>query len=264
MEYAYDDWCIAQVAELLGKEKEQQYYYDRSQNYLNLYDQESRFFRAKSIEGKWKEPFDPIAYHPEDYCEANAWQYYWYVPQNLQKLIELTGGDSAFNQKLDKLFQLEQISEENPEWISGNIGQYVHGNEPSHHVPYLYQFVGQAHKTQKRVRQIMDELYTTNPNGLAGNEDCGQMSAWYIFSALGFYPVNPANGQYVFGSPEISSATIHLPEGKIFRIEVKNQSNENVYVKSISLNGKKLNKTFLSHHEILSGGKLEFEMTDSF
>ena len=264
MEYAYDDWCIAQVAKHLGHEKDYDYFMGRAVNYRNHHDSASGFFRAKSKDGNWKEALDPLAYHPEDYCEANAWQYYWYVPQNVGDLIQLSGGADSFEEKLDQMFSLQQAEGETPEWISGYIGQYVHGNEPSHHVPYLYQYVDAGHKTQQRVRQIMDELYTTQPNGLAGNEDCGQMSAWYLFSALGFYPVNPANGQYILGSPEVEDAVIHLPNDKTFYIKTKNQSKENVYVKSVSLNGKKLDNFYITHQQIMEGGELIFEMSGKY
>ncbi|MEM6963823.1 MAG: GH92 family glycosyl hydrolase [Bacteroidota bacterium] len=262
LEYAFDDWCIAQVARLLGKTEDYEYFSARSNNYRNHFDSATGFFRAKSQNSTWKDQFDPLAYHPEDYCEANAWQYYWYVPQNVKDLIQLTGGDQAFEKKLDQMFEIQQSTEEDPDWISGYIGQYVHGNEPSHHVPYLYQYVGAGQKTKQRVRQVMDELYTTQPDGLAGNEDCGQMSAWYLFSALGFYPVNPAEGKYILGSPEVQSAIIHLPHEKTFRIKANHQSAKNIYVKSVSLNGKKLEDFFITHQQIMDGGEMIFEMTD--
>ncbi|MCG8329812.1 MAG: GH92 family glycosyl hydrolase [Chitinophagales bacterium] len=261
LEYAFDDWCIAQIAKHLGKEEDYKYFLQRAANYRNHFDAETGFFRAKSADNNWKDNFDPLAYHPEDYCEANAWQYYWYVPQNIEDLIQLTGGADSFEKKLDEMFKLQQSSEENPEWISGYIGQYVHGNEPSHHVPYLYQYIGAGQKTQQRVRQIMDELYTTQANGLAGNEDCGQMSAWYLYSALGFYPVNPADGKYILGSPEVDAASIQLANGKSFQIKANNQSAENIYVKAVSLNGKKLDDFFIMHEQIMAGGELIFEMS---
>lgn len=262
MEYAYDDWCLAQTANLLGQEVDEKYFLERAMNYRNHFDEESGFFRAKSAAGDFKPEFDPLAYHPADYCEANAWQYYWYAPQDVPGLIELTGGPQAFEQKLDQMFTEQQAAGESPEWISGYIGQYVHGNEPSHHVPYLFQYVNASAKTQKWVRQVMDELYTTQPDGLAGNEDCGQMSAWYLFSALGFYPVNPADGRYVLGSPEVQEATIHLPTGKTFKVVASNQSAENVYVESITLNGSPLTTFYITHQQILDGGTLIFEMAD--
>lgn len=260
LEYAYDDWCIAQVAEALGKKEEAAYFYKRAQNYRQHFDPETGFFRARSENGAFKEPFDPLAYHPEDYCEANAWQYLWYVPQDVAGLVDLMGGEQAFGAKLDEMFEVMQEQEKFPDWISGYIGQYVHGNEPSHHVPYLYQYIDQPHKTQTRVRQIMDELYTTAPDGLCGNEDCGQMSAWYLFSALGFYPVNPADGKYILGSPEVEEAWISLPGDKTFHIVAKNAAQEHLYVNSVSLNGKVLDRPYLLHEEIMEGGELVFEM----
>ncbi|TRX53362.1 glycoside hydrolase family 92 protein [Fulvivirga sp. M361] len=262
LEYAFDDWCIAQVARKLGKEEDYNYFMTRSMNYQNHFDSTTGFFRARSISGEFKPDLDPLAYHPEDYCEANAWQYYWYVPQDIEKLISLTGGESVFEDKLDNMFILEPPKSDLPEWISGYIGQYVHGNEPSHHVPYLYQFIDAPGKTQQKVRQIMDELYTTTPDGLCGNEDCGQMSAWYLFSALGFYPVNPSDGRYVFGSPEVEEATIYLPGHKVFKVLVKNQSKDNVYVKSVTFNGRLMDEYFIGHDQIMTGGELVFTMTD--
>lgn len=262
MEYAFDDWCLAQVAKDLGKETDYQYFMKRSKNYANHFDSTTQFFRAKNKTGDFRTPFNPLAYHPEDYAEANAWQYYWFAPQDVEGLIDLTGGKKAFEQKLDAMFDAAEQAEESPVWISGNIGQYIHGNEPSHHVPYLYQFAGTPNKTQRRVRQIIDELYTTQPDGLCGNEDCGQMSAWYLFSALGCYPVNPADGRYILGSPSVEKATIRLSEEKSFIITAHNQSEANIYVKSVLLNGEKLNRNYLTHSELISGGQLDFEMTD--
>ncbi|MEL7148392.1 MAG: GH92 family glycosyl hydrolase, partial [Bacteroidota bacterium] len=262
MEYAYDDWCIAQVAAMLDKADDQQYFAKRSTNYRYHFDQETRFFRARSADGRFKIPFDPLAYHPEDYCEANAWQYLWYVPHNVTDLIELLGGAKAFEQRLDALFDTRQTTTESPDWISGYIGQYVHGNEPSHHVPYLYQFVGAPHKTQQRVRQVMDELYAITPDGLSGNEDCGQLSAWYLFSALGFYPVNPASGAYVLGSPVVASAAVDVGGGKVFSIKAVDQSAENIYVKAVKLNGQTLEAPTITHDQIMNGGELVFYMTN--
>lgn len=261
LEYAFDDWSIAQMALALNKEEEYEYFLNRSKNYIHHFDSRTNFMRAKSQEGHFKAQFDPLAYHPEDYCEANAWQYNFFVPHDVENLVALMGGDSQFERKLDDMFLTSQNSEELPEWISGYIGQYVHGNEPAHHVPYLYQYIGKSHKTQQRVRQIMDELYKTSPDGLVGNEDAGQMSAWYMFSALGFYPVNPASGEYVLGSPEVDSATINLPNGKTFTVKTENQSPENVYVQSVYLNGVEHKRFTISHDEIVNGGELTFNMT---
>lgn len=261
LEYAFDDWAIAQVAKAIGENDDHLYFLNRSQNYQNHFDIQSGFMRAKNLAGNFKAEFDPLAYHPEDYCEANAWQYNFFVPQDIEGLISLLGGKTGFEQKLDDMFQTNQASDELPEWISGYIGQYVHGNEPAHHVPYLYQFVGKGHKTQARVREIMDTLYTTEPDGLCGNEDAGQMSAWYMFSALGFYPVNPVSGKYVLGSPEIESATITLENGNVFTVIAKNQSDSHVYVESVTLNGKPLDRLYITHDEIVQGGELVFTLT---
>ncbi|WP_299075334.1 GH92 family glycosyl hydrolase [uncultured Paraglaciecola sp.] len=263
LEYAFDDWAIAQMAKSLGKEDDYQYFLGRSQNYRQHFDKASQFMRARQSDGNFKPHFDPLAYDSEDYCEANAWQYNFFVPHDVDGLIGLMGGNHPFNAKLDKMFSTLQGEDELPEWISGYIGQYVHGNEPAHHVPYLYQFSGAPHKTQARVRQIMDQLYNTTPNGLCGNEDAGQMSAWYMFSALGFYPVNPASGDYVLGSPEVDSAQITLDNGKVFSVIANNQSPKNVYVKSVSLNGKPLNRYTITHQEIMQGGQLVFTMSES-
>ncbi|MBU3020526.1 GH92 family glycosyl hydrolase [Aestuariibacter sp. A3R04] len=262
MEYAYDDWAIAQLAKSLGKQDIYETYLLRSQNYRHHFDAQTGFMRAKSHQGDFREPFNPDAYHPEDYCEANAWQYTFFVPHDVHGLIRLMGGETSFAEKLDAMFNAQQDESDFPEWISGTIGQYVHGNEPSHHVPYLYQFVGQSHKTQQIVRQVMRDLYHTNPDGLAGNEDAGQMSAWYLFSALGFYPVDPVAGEYVLGSPAVVSADMQLENGKVFSIRTKNQSDENVYVSNVTLNGQPLNGFILTHDDVMAGGVLEFTMSD--
>lgn len=261
LEYAFDDWSIAQMASALGKEEEVHYFLNRAKNYQQHFDVNSLFMRAKDKHGNFKANFDPLAYHPEDYCEANAWQYNFFVPHDIDGLITLMGGTEKFADKLDAMFTTEQSVEQLPEWISGYIGQYVHGNEPAHHVPYLYQYVNQADKTQQRVRQIMADLYTTEPDGLAGNEDAGQMSAWYMFSALGFYPVNPVSGEYVLGSPEVNTAQIALANGKTFTVIANNQSDKNIYVDSVSLNGKNYPHVTISHKDIMTGGTLIFNMT---
>lgn len=263
LEYAFDDWAIAQLANELGNEKVYQEFTQRSLNYQKHFDQESGFMRALDRAGSFRTPFDENAYHPEDYCEANAWQYSFFVPHDVEGLISLMGGKEPFVEKLDEMFNAKQASGEMPEWISGYIGQYVHGNEPSHHVPYLYHYAGEGHKTQSVVRQIMHDLYKTTPDGLAGNEDAGQMSAWYLFSALGFYPVNPASGEYVLGSPEVSQATIQLENGNTFRVVAQNQSEQNVYVRRVLLNGKPLERFHITHSEIMDGGELVFVMSET-
>ncbi len=261
LEYAFDDWCIAQAAKKLNKASEYDYFSKRAMNYSNHFDPTSGFMRARSENGSFRSPFDPNAYKPEDYCEANAWHYNWYVPHDIQGMIDLMGGPEKCTQQLDAMFSTMQATDESTVWISGYFGQYVHGNEPSHHVPYLYQYTGYPHKTEYWTRRIMDELYTTAPDGLCGNEDYGQMSAWYVFSALGFYPVNPASGHYVLGSPMVDEAIIHLPDGKTFHIKTINQGAQNVYVKSITLRGEKLTGVHLTHQDLVNGGELIFEMS---
>tara|TARA_R110002153_G_scaffold190217_5_gene343034 strand:+ start:17929 stop:20208 length:2280 start_codon:yes stop_codon:yes gene_type:complete len=261
LEYAFDDWAIAALAKDLGEDALYQEFNERAQNYRKHFDSQTGFMRALDQQGEFRQPFDENAYHPEDYCEANAWQYSFFVPHDIEGLVALMGGNTAFADKLDTMFEVEQSMDEVPEWISGYIGQYVHGNEPSHHVPYLYSFVEQPHKTQALVRKIMDDLYTTKPDGLAGNEDAGQMSAWYLFSALGFYPVNPVSGQYVLGSPEINSAVLSLDNGNTFKVRAENQSDKNVYVKKVILNGQELERLFITHQEIMAGGELVFIMS---
>jgi len=262
LEYAYDDWAIARLAEHLGKQNIAAEFRARAQNYRQHFDTSTGFMRAKDASGKFRLPFDPNAYDPEDYCEANAWQYSFFVPHDVPGLIALYGGPAAFSAKLDQMFSTAQLQEPLPEWISGYIGQYVHGNEPSHHVPYLYQFTGQPAKTQALVRRIMDELYSTKPDGLAGNEDAGQMSAWYLFSALGFYPVDPVSGEYVLGSPEVHQAVLKLGNGKQLTVKALNQSPQHVYVKSVTLNGQPVQGFTLSHQQLMQGGELIFSMSE--
>ncbi|MDR2560960.1 MAG: GH92 family glycosyl hydrolase, partial [Holophagales bacterium] len=264
LEYAYDDSAIARLAEKLGKNEIAERFRQRAMNFRNLFDAQTGFMRGKDAKGKWLEPFDPTAsdHRQSPYCEGNAWQWTWFAPHSPAELVKLFDGPENFVAKLDKLFDMpSDLTGQNvsPD-ISGMIGQYAHGNEPSHHTAYLYMWVGQPWKTQMRARQIMEELYKVGPEGLCGNDDCGQMSAWYIFSALGFYPVDPANGVYVLGSPRVKSAKINLPGGKTFEVATMGQSKENVYVQSVSLNGKPLNRAFITHDEIAKGGKLEFKL----
>jgi predicted alpha-1,2-mannosidase len=219
--------------------------------------------RGKMADGSWRTPFSPIAsqHNADDYCEGNAWQYLWLVPQNPEGLIEILGGEAAFLAKLDSLFSIssEQIEGASSD-ISGLIGQYAHGNEPSHHTTYMYAFAGQQWKTASLVREICKTMYTDQNDGLCGNEDCGQMSAWYVLSSMGMYPVNPAAGAYVFGSPVFDKAEIALPEGKTFSIVAENNSTENLYIQSAELNGKPYTKSFITHKDILAGGTLKFVM----
>ncbi|GAB3020762.1 GH92 family glycosyl hydrolase [Bowmanella dokdonensis] len=261
LEYAFDDWAVARLAQALGREDLYQAFLARSRNYRRHFDPQTGFMRALDHRGHFREPFDADAYHPEDYCEANAWQYSFFVPHDIPGLIALHGGKQGLTEKLDALFNTAQSVEVMPEWISGTIGQYVHGNEPSHHVPYLYQYVDQGHKTQKLVRQVMDELYHTAADGLSGNEDAGQMSAWYLFSALGFYPVDPVSGLYVLGSPQVDRATLALENGRRLEIIAHHQSPQNVYVSQVRFNGQPVTGFTLSHQQLMAGGKLEFTMS---
>lgn len=266
LEYAFDDWCIAQVAKKLGKEEDYKYFSDRAMSYKHLYDAETKFMRGKLADGTWRTPFDPkFSKHrvDTDYTEGNAWQHSWFVPHDIPGLIELMGGDEAFVTHLDSLFTMDSniTGDHVSADISGLIGQYAHGNEPSHHIAYLYNYAGKPKKTQQMVRQIMDTMYDDQPEGLSGNEDCGQMSAWYVFSAMGLYPVNPASGIYDLGSPIFDRVTIPITPEKSFVIEAKNVSAENKYVDRVLLNGKALEVYQISHEQIMNGGLLTFEMT---
>jgi len=260
LEYAYDDWTIAQMAKTLEKENEYKIFIQRAQNYKNVFDPERQFMRGR-FKNTWFAPFDPYEVN-FNYTEANAWQYSFYVPQDISGFINLLGGKQALENQLDKLFTAKnETSGRDQADITGLIGQYAHGNEPSHHMAYLYNFVNKPFKTQEKVRQILTELYQNLPDGISGNEDCGQMSAWYIFSSLGFYPVTPGSNQYIIGSPLFAKATINLENGKSFMIQAKNSSSENKYIKSVQLNGKNYEFSYLNHRDIINGGKLVFEMT---
>ncbi|MAS19501.1 MAG: alpha-mannosidase [Leeuwenhoekiella sp.] len=261
LEYAYDDWCIAQFAKALGKKEDYKYFSKRAENWKKLHDNKTNFFRPKTEEKKFVEPFVAKEY-TRFYSESNAWQYYWFVPQDIQGLIKKTGGSTAFKQKLDSMFSLyPKPTDKLPIFSTGMIGQYNHGNEPSHHVAYLYNYVDKPSKAQERIREILKTQYKNEPYGHCGNEDCGQMSSWYVFSALGFYPVNPAQGAYILGIPLFEKAEIKLPGNKKFIISTQNFSDENTYVKRIFLNGELLKRGFITHSEITNGGQLLFEMT---
>lgn len=260
LEYAYDDWCIAQFAQALGKSADAQEFEKRSEYWRNVFDPATRFMRPKDSLGNFVKPFIPKEYTPY-FCESNAWHYLWFVPQNVSGLIQAMGGETLFEQRLDSMFSYAPSPEDKlPIFSTGMIGQYAHGNEPSHHVAYLYNYIGKPHKTQQRVREILQTQYRNQPNGHCGNEDCGQMSAWYVFSALGLYPVNPANGEYQLGTPLFQRSVIHLPNGKDFVIQAQHFTPENPLVKEVLLNGKKLNRTYLTHKEIMQGGTLTFVM----
>ncbi|NER12705.1 glycoside hydrolase family 92 protein [Leptobacterium flavescens] len=262
LEYAYDDWTIAQMAKAMGKTGDYENFMQRAQFYKNVFDPQTKFMRGR-IRNTWFKPFDPYEVN-FNYTEANSWQYSFYVPQDINGFMELLGGKAGLEAQLDALFNADnETSGANQADITGLIGQYAHGNEPSHHMAYLYNFVNKPHKTQERVRQILTELYTNAPDGISGNEDCGQMSAWYVLSSLGFYSVTPASNQYIIGAPLFNKATINLENGKTFTIEAVNVSDQNKYIASVSLNGKKLKRTYLYHNEVVDGGALVFEMTDT-
>ena len=263
MEYAIGDWAIAQLAKKLNKDEDYNYFMKRSKAYKEYFDNETRFMRGKLTDGSWRTPFDPVRaeHRVNDYCEGNAWQYLWLVPQDPEGLIELLGGDEKYTEKLDELFSMSsELGDEASMDITGMIGQYAHGNEPSHHTTYMYAYSGQPYKIADKVRYINNELYTDKPDGLSGNEDCGQMSAWHIFSSLGFYPVNPSNGADVFGSPLFEEASIVLPENKKFTIIAKENSDQNIYIQSVELNGKDYKYSYITHKDIVQGGELIFNM----
>ena len=263
LEYAYDDFTIAEVAKEMGKEDDFIEFRKRAGNYKNVFDKETNFMRAKKTDGSWSMPFDPLySKYGGDYTEGNAWQYTWYVPQDVQGLINLMGGREKFVEKLDSLFIIETQDEKYSEVedISGLIGQYAHGNEPSQHIAYLYNYAAMPWKTQHRIHQIMNNLFDDTPYGICGNEDCGQMSAWYIFSSMGFYPVCPGSNEYVIGSPCIEKATINLGNEKKFEIIAEGLSDKNIYIQSAKLNGIKYDKTYINHEDIMNGGKLIFKM----
>lgn len=268
LEAAYDDWCAAQLAKSLHKTADYNYFNKRSRFYVNLFDKSTNLMRGRLANGDWVRPFANLDSGQlaigGDYTEGNAWQYVWSVQQDIPGLIKLMGGNKPFTAKLDSLFSMDSkvFGKGSTLDVTGLIGQYAHGNEPNHHVAYLYTLAGQPYKTQRLVRQIADQFYQNKPDGLSGNDDCGQMSAWYIFTAMGFYPVNPADGRYVFGAPQLSRVSIALTNGKSFVIDAKGLSEANKYVQSISLNGKPYLKNDISHADILKGGRLVFVMGD--
>jgi predicted alpha-1,2-mannosidase len=259
LEYAYDDWCIAQVARMLGEADDYQRYMARAQSYKNVFDQSTGFMRPRS-NGGWIEPFDPreVTFA---FTEANSWQYTFFVPHDISGLMNLMGGRRSFIQKLDQLFAAESRTTGREQVdITGLIGQYAHGNEPSHHMAYLYNYAGEPWKTQSRVRQIMDEFYKPTPDGLIGNEDCGQMSAWYVLSAAGFYPVTPGSPIYAIGSPLFPEVRFKLENGKSFAVKTSGASEQNRYIQSATLNGKPNSKSYFEHSDLLAGGELVFQM----
>mgnify|MGYP000184850624 FL=1 len=265
LESVYDDYAAADMAKRMGKTEDAAYFARRADFYKNLFDSSTQFMRPKKSDGTWKSPFNPSQIgHAEsvggDYTEGNAWQYTWHVQHDVPGLIALFGGEEPFLNKLDSLFTLKLETTQAD--VTGLIGQYAHGNEPSHHVTYLYALAGRPERTQELIREIFDTQYSPKPNGLCGNDDCGQMSAWYMFSAMGFYPVNPVSGEYVFGAPQLPEFVLHLADGKTFTIRAEGLSEANKYVKSITLNGEPYTKNFISHADIVKGGTLVYQMTD--
>ena len=263
MEYAIDDWSIAQVAKKLGATADYQEYSKRARYYQQYFDPHTRFMRGLTSDGKFQLPFDPIQsiHRQNNYTEGNAWQYTWLVPHDVPGLIKLFGSEAAFTQKLDSLFIIKgNLGASASPDISGLIGMYAHGNEPSHATTYLYAYAGQQWKTAEKVRQVLREMYKDQPDGISGNEDCGQMSAWYLLSALGFYPVSPSSGAYVLGSPAVDRATLRLPGGKVFVMEARNNSPQNIYIQSATLNGRPYPHTYLLHRDIVAGGTLALVM----
>jgi hypothetical protein len=259
LEYAYDDWCIAQMVKSLGKDADYKRFIQRAQSYKNIYDPTVGFMRAR-MNGRWFSPFDPKEVN-FNFTEANSWQYSFFAPQDVSGWINLMGGKEAFENKLDALFnESSETTGRQQSDITGLIGQYAHGNEPSHHMAYLYDYIGKPWKTQERVREILDKFYTTEPAGLCGNEDCGQMSAWYVLSSMGFYPVTPGSNIYAIGSPVFPNLKINMENGKTFTIKANHVSSENIYIQSATLNGKPYSKSFLKHEDIIKGGELVFEM----
>ncbi len=268
LENGVDDWSAAQVAKAMGKTADQQMFTKRSGFYQNLFDRSTDLMRGKKSDGTWVTPFDPFKIsHAStsggDYTEGNAWHYTWHVMQDVDGLMRLMGGKTRFIAKLDSLFTLESkvYGDGATVDVSGLIGQYVQGNEPSHHVAYLYTLAGAPHKAQEKINTIVNTLYSNKADGLSGNDDCGQMSAWYIFSTLGFYPVNPASGQYVFGVPTFKKATLKVGD-RSFTVVANNLSRRNRYIGSMKLNGKRYTLPYISHADIMKGGQLTFEMTD--
>jgi predicted alpha-1,2-mannosidase len=259
LEYAYDDYCVAQMAKALGKSADYSYFMKRAGSYRNIFDTTFQLMRGRDSLGRWRTPFEPHQYtEAGDITEGTNWQYTWYVPQDVPGLISLYGGKDPFVRKLDSLFIGEADSSAGTDDILGRIGEYWHGNEPSHHIAFLYCYAGEPWKTQERVHQIMKTQYGNQPNSLCGNDDCGQMSAWYIFNALGFYPVCPGSNSYVIGTPSVERARMHLSNGKTFTVTGTNLTDGNMYVQSVRLNGKPWNSAFLPFDQLKNGGSLEF------
>jgi predicted alpha-1,2-mannosidase len=259
LEYAIDDWCIARVAACLHKPADEAYYDKRGEYFSRYFDTTTKFMRPVLADNSWRTPFNPFT--PTDYTEGNAWQYTWLVPQDVEKLISLMGGDKPFVTKLDSLFTVTgSLGADAPPDISGLVGMYAQGNEPNHHIPYLYDFAGYPWKTAEKITQITREMYTARNDGLCGNDDCGQMSAWYVMSALGIYPVNPANGIFVFGTPLVKKAIVKVGKGTIFTIETTGVGPKNIYIQRVTLNGAPYRRSFISYRQIKAGSTLHFYM----
>jgi predicted alpha-1,2-mannosidase len=268
LENAYDDWCASQMAHRLGFTEDAAFFERRSRFWRNVVDPETGFVRGRDTSGRWTTPFNPLALGRNadtgsDFTEGNAWQWTWHVLHEPEALIEAVGGRERAAERLLNLFTLKADESETGtcEDVTGLMGQYCHGNEPSHHVLYMLPYVGKSRQQAELIRAVFDEFYVAKPDGLCGNDDCGQMSAWYLFSAMGFYPLNPASSEYVLGAPQLSKIVMRLPAGKTFTVRADGISKENIYVKSVSLNGKKLDGFKIRHEEILKGGELVFEMT---
>ncbi len=261
LEYAYDDYCVAQMAKGMGKTEDYDHFMKRAGSYKNIFDKETGLMRGKDSKGQWRIPFDPRLFtQGGDITEGTSWQYTWYVPQDVPGLISLMGGNEKFTTKLDELFTLKDNESQGLDDVQGRIGEYWHGNEPAHHVVYLYCYAGQPWKAQEKLRYILKSQYGNKPNSLTGNDDCGQMSAWYIFTALGFYPVCPGSNEYVIGSPSVKKATMNLSNGKSLTVEAEDQSDSNIYVQSVTINGKPWNSVFLPQKTIATGGTILFKM----
>ena len=265
LEYALADWCIAQVAKKVGDQENYNYFNERSKSYRHYFDKQSRFMRGKDSKGNFRDlaDFDPLStkHRNDDYCEGNAWQYTWLVPHDVHGLVDLFGSEKAFVSKLDSLFIIEgDLGEEASPDVTGLIGQYAHGNEPSHHIIYMYNYVGQPYKAAPLIRQVLREQYRNDLDGLSGNEDVGQMSAWYVLSSIGLYQEEPAGGKYIIGSPLFNEVTINVGNGKTFTVKAINNSDQNIYVQSAKLNGKRYDKSYIDYRDIVAGGTLELVM----
>ena len=263
LEYAFDDYCIAEMAKKMGKQDIADEFYKRSQNYKNVYNPATSFMQPRDDKGIFIKDFKADDYTPH-ICESNGWQYFWSVQHDINGLIDLVGGKNRFAEKLDSMFTYHPAADDElPIFSTGMIGQYAHGNEPSHHVIYLFNAIGHENRTQEYVAKVMNELYKNEPAGLCGNEDCGQMSAWYVFSAMGFYPVNPVSGKYEIGTPLFPEMQLHLANGKTFTVLAPKVNKENIYIQSIKIDGKTYDKTYLTHEQIMSGATVEFEMSNT-